>query len=98
MAEIPKHEFSTRETIEALLAKKGITEGKWVLSAKFSFAAVSIATDENEAFPTGLVSLTGLGLVLATSESQGPIVDAAELHGRTARKARTPRSRKQEQK
>ena len=72
--------ISLKEALEAMLIKKGITEGKWVLVAQFSFAAITAGPNDNEMFPTAMVGLTEIGIQpVIENVTKGVVVDASLL-------------------
>ncbi|HLA74327.1 MAG TPA: hypothetical protein VJM76_00245 [Gammaproteobacteria bacterium] len=76
MADNIEFTFSHRQVIEALLVKKGITEGKWALIVQFGFNAITAGPSDDELFPTAMVGVTSIGIRRAEEGTKGVIVDA----------------------
>ena len=79
MADITQLNFTHKEIIEALIVKQGITEGCWSLAINFGFGALTGGPTPEEAHPTALVAVTGLGLMKVEKGAQGTYVDASTL-------------------
>lgn len=50
------------ELVTLLIREFGVHEGIWTLAVELQFAALTAGTDDQSAYPTGLVSVKSIGL------------------------------------
>lgn len=78
MAEPGKYIFDLKEVAELLARRAGVTTGFWQVGARFGFAAINVGPTDEEARPSGVVSLLSLGLT-KVDKPTGVTIDAATL-------------------
>ena len=79
MADIAQLNFTHKEVIEALLIKQKINEGCWSLAVNFGFGAITGGPSPEEAYPTAVIAVTGLGLTKVEPGTPGIYIDASTL-------------------
>jgi len=79
MPEAALKQLTHAELATLLIKELGIHEGIWSVAAELQFGAMTIDTDDQSMYPTGLVSIKAIGLAPATKENN-IAVDAARVN------------------
>lgn len=76
MAEPIQLMFSHQELAEILIKKSGIHDGTWSIAIEFKMGAATIGPDEANIMPSGVISVSRIGI--QESPRENPLsVDAA---------------------
>lgn len=81
MAQVNQYTLSHKELAEAIIKELGIHEGRWSVIVNFNFRGANVGFEEGVAYPTGLVSISTVGITRADhSTPANLVVDAAEVN------------------
>lgn len=94
-----QHLLNHQKLLVLLIKNAGVQEGFWMLSVEMQFGAINAGADEAHLFPTGLISISRIGIA-RTTVLNGLSADAAAINGQTAKKrsaakAKTPSAKPQ---
>jgi len=80
MSENEPIKFSMQELTKILVKEKGLTEGRWMISAEFGIKGINAGPNEQNVSPAALVPLLSIGIIPAPDDlNNNLVVDAAEL-------------------
>jgi hypothetical protein len=81
MPEVNQLFFTHKEVLELLIKKAKIHEGKWMLSTNFGFAAGNFGPGPDQLSPGAIVTVIGIGLQKAASETpEAATLDASVIN------------------
>lgn len=82
MPDVTQYEFQLREVCEALVARQGLKEGRWMLAFEFGIGAGNIGTGPGDFKPAAFIPVLNVKLVRAGEDLSNEIlyiVDAKSL-------------------
>jgi hypothetical protein len=93
MPEANQYVFTHKELVEMMIKKTGLHEGKWILQATFTFAAINGGPSPDQLIPTAIVGLQSVGLQKALPGAPPSLtVDAAEANPPEGAKSKREKS------